>query len=211
MRRIFLSIILAASTALAGSPAAPPMSTEILRVKRIYVEILAGDESAQALRELIISSITSTGLFVMTDNPDRADAVLRGAAGDEIFEDIHDSRSSVSTRESGGRYGASGASAVARSAAGGYGGISISDDEGLRTKEHKHQAYATVRLCNRDGDVLWATTQESGGAKFRGASADVAAKVARQLSVAVEVARRSTGVAAVMPDKPAQQSQPGEH
>jgi hypothetical protein len=34
---------------------------------------------------------------------------------------------------------------------------------------------------SKDGDVIWATTQESQGAKFRGASADVADKVVRQL------------------------------
>jgi hypothetical protein len=40
---------------------------------------------------------------------------------------------------------------------------------------------ATVRLVNKDGDVIWSTTQESTGAKFRGASADVAEKITRQL------------------------------
>jgi len=50
---------------------------------------------------------------------------------------------------------------------------------------------------NRDGDVLWATTQESGGAKFRGATADVADKVARALAEDVRQAR----AAAAMPPK----------
>jgi hypothetical protein len=34
---------------------------------------------------------------------------------------------------------------------------------------------------NKDSDVLWSTTQESNGAKFRGASADVADKITRRL------------------------------
>jgi hypothetical protein len=49
---------------------------------------------------------------------------------------------------------------------------------------------AAVRLVNRDGDVIWSTTQESGGAKFRGASADVAAKVVKQLLADIDAARR---------------------
>jgi hypothetical protein len=38
-----------------------------------------------------------------------------------------------------------------------------------------------VRLVSSDGDVLWSTTQESKGAKYKGASADVAEKVVKQL------------------------------
>jgi hypothetical protein len=38
-----------------------------------------------------------------------------------------------------------------------------------------------VRLVNKDGDVIWATTQESLGAKFRGASTDVADKITAKL------------------------------
>jgi len=34
---------------------------------------------------------------------------------------------------------------------------------------------------NKDGDVIWSTTQESLGGRFRGASADVADKITRQL------------------------------
>ena len=49
---------------------------------------------------------------------------------------------------------------------------------------------ATVRLVNKDGDVMWSTTQESNGAKFRGASADVADKVTRQLTADLERLRK---------------------
>ena len=36
-------------------------------------------------------------------------------------------------------------------------------------------------MVSNDGDVLWSTTQESKGAKYKGASADVAEKVVKQL------------------------------
>jgi hypothetical protein len=58
-------------------------------------------------------------------------------------------------------------------------------------KERKHEALATVRLVNKDGDVLWSTTQESKGAKFHGASADVAEKIAKQLIAEYERVRKS--------------------
>jgi len=56
--------------------------------------------------------------------------------------------------------------------------------------ERRHEAFAAVRLVNRDGDVIWSTTQESKGAKFRSAGADVAERVARQLQVDFEKARK---------------------
>jgi len=37
--------------------------------------------------------------------------------------------------------------------------------------------------------VIWSTTQESPGAKFRGASADVAAKIAHQLIIDFDLSK----------------------
>jgi hypothetical protein len=59
--------------------------------------------------------------------------------------------------------------------------IGVGDESSTNTKERRHEALATVRLVNKDGDVIWSTTQESTGAKFRGASADVAEKITKQL------------------------------
>ena len=46
-----------------------------------------------------------------------------------------------------------------------------------------------MRLVSKDGDVLWSTTQESLGGKFRGASAEVADRITRQLIGDYERAR----------------------
>ena len=43
---------------------------------------------------------------------------------------------------------------------------------------------------NKDGDVIWSTTEESLGAKFRGASADVADKITARLKEDFEKARK---------------------
>lgn len=190
MRRWGLSFaaafIVIAGSANAQKPAEPAVES-LLQVKRVYVAQLIGGVEADALRELIISSLDSTKLFVLTDNPERADAVLKGAADDHAFVDSFDADDSLTTRTNGGKS----ASGNSSSRAGGiYGGLSVGDNESHHTRERKHEAYAAVRLCNRDGDVLWSTTQESEGGKFRGASADVAAKVARQLALDMDRARR---------------------
>jgi hypothetical protein len=184
---MFPALLAAFSGVQAQTGPATAAIDNLLKVKRVYVAQLTGGVQADALRELIIASLNSTKLFVLTDNPDRADAVLKGAADDHAFTDTFDSNESVNTRQNAGKYGSgSGYS----KAGGGFGGLAVGDDEAHHIKERKHEAYAAVRLCNRDGDVLWSTTQESLGAKFRGASADVAAKIARQLTLDVERVRR---------------------
>lgn len=170
--------------------ATPAAVQNLLQIKRIYVAQLTGGVEADALRELIISSLDSTKLFVLTDNPDRADAILKGAADDRTFTDSLDADDSLTARTNGGK-SSSGSNSSSRTG-GAYAGLSIGENESHHIRERKHEAYAAVRLCNRDGDVLWSTTQESLGAKFRGASADVAAKVARQLALDVDRARRPT-------------------
>ncbi len=184
--RAGISLLLLASAVYAQKSGADSGVASLLDVKRVYVETLKGGPQADALRELLIASLDSTKLFVMTDNPDRADAVLKGAADDHAFTDTFDSEDSVNDRQSGGK--SSGSSYSSRSSL--SLGIGVGENESHHIKERKHEAYAAVRLCNRDGDVLWSTTQESQGAKFRGASADVAAKVARQLTLDMDRLRR---------------------
>ena len=66
----------------------------------------------------------------------------------------------------------------------------MGDRESTAVRERKHEALATVRLVNKDGDVIWSTTQESTGAKFRGASADVADRITRQLLADIQRLRK---------------------
>ena len=187
-----LATILSARQKTADDPAVTTLS----QVRRIYVGPLVGGAPADSLRELIIASIDSASLnsasmgsqklFLLTEDPERADAVLKGAADDNAFEDTFDSSEGVSSHTNGNSRTTTGTSKAAR----GMGGAGISDNETHHIKERKHEAYAAVRLCSRNGDVLWSTTQESRGAKFRGASADVAAKIARQLALDMERAAR---------------------
>jgi hypothetical protein len=173
----------------------------LLAVRRIYVGPLSGGAQATALRDLIIASLDSTKLFVLTDKEERADAVLKGAADDKTFTDTYDTYSGVSGRDSLGK-SSTGTSLAAR-ASGITGGNALSENDSHHSRERKHEAYATVRLCNKDGDVLWSTTQESLGGKFRGASADVAAKIAHQITLDYERARRADSpAAAATPPKP---------
>ena len=66
-------------------------------------------------------------------------------------------------------------------ASGGFASRSAAISDSSLNTETINDARIAVRLVNRDGDVIWATTEESKGAKYKGASADVADKVVKQL------------------------------
>ena len=162
-------------------PEADSVSSELGHIRRIHVEKLAGGETAEQIRAMIIATLQGTGLFVLTENPDRADAILRGTAEDLIFTETHDTRDGVTARGTMSVGSGSRSSSSSSGRGGFYTNSSVGENESSRTVERKHEASAAVRLVNPDGDIVWSTLQESHGAKFRGASADVAEKIARQL------------------------------
>jgi hypothetical protein len=177
--RMKLVILLAAGICWAQDSA-------LLTVKRIHVEELTGGAQADRVRDMIIASLQRSGLFALTEDPDKADAILRGSADDTIFTDSFQTSDGITAR-AGANLGGTGSGSTSRRA--GSSTISVGDRESQRIQERKHEASASVRLINREGDVIWSTTQESLGAKFRGSGADVAEKVARQLVADVERAR----------------------
>lgn len=161
---------------------------ELLALKRVYVERLTGGESADQLRELIIASLHNSKLFVLTEDSEKADGFLRGAAEDLIFTDQFQSADSLTMRASVGAGRSASSTALSNRST----GVTVGENESVNIHERKHEAMASVRLVNKDGDVIWSTTQESGGAKFRGASVDVAEKITRQLVADFEKARSVT-------------------
>ncbi len=159
----------------------------LLTIHRVHVEKLTGGETAEQIRDMIIAKLQNTGLFVLTENPDRADAFLRGSAEDLIFTDQHDTRDGVTARGTL-RLGSSSSSSSSTKGAF-YSSASVGEDEASRIVERRHEAMAAVRIVDANGDVIWSTVQESKGGKFTGASADVADRITKQLVRDVEDAK----------------------
>jgi len=180
MRTVILSLLLIVSA----------RADDLLTFKRVHVERLTGGESADQLRELIIASLHNSKLYVLTEDPERADAFLRGAAEDLIYTDQFESSDRLSLRASTGTGARSANGSALSNLASRSAGVTVGDSESVNIHERKHEAMASVRLVNKEGDVIWSTTQESGGAKFRGASADVAEKITKQLQEDVARAKR---------------------
>ncbi|HXP84174.1 MAG TPA: hypothetical protein VN841_05610 [Bryobacteraceae bacterium] len=174
------------------------VSVQLLAVKRVYVDRLTGGETAAQMRDLLITALQGTKLFVVTENADRADAFLRGAAEDLVYTDTYSNSESTNirgssndtTRSSDSARAGTNSNNAANSTARGL-SLGVGENESNNIKERKHEALATVRLVGKDGDVLWSTTQESNGAKFRGASADVADRIAKQLAAEFDRQRRA--------------------
>ena len=185
---MLLHFLLALATAAGG--AAPEVAVEeaglrqLITVRRVFVDRLTGGETAAQMREILISSMEATKLFVLTENQERADAILRGGAEDLVFTEVHSSSEGINARANATTGRSSSSSRAASS------GLTIGENESEHSAERRHEAIAAVRLVNKDGDVIWATTQESLGAKFRGASSDVADKITAKLKEDFERARK---------------------
>jgi hypothetical protein len=171
---------------LAVEPRVP--DDQLLQVRRIYVDRLSGGTHAEAIRDLLIASLQNSQVFQVTENEERADAFVRGSADQQTYTEVHDSNEGVTGRLTLGRGRGGGSTRNARQTD--NVGLSIGEHESLRTQERRQDAIASIRIVLKNGDVVWSTTQESGGAKFRGASADVADKVTRQLAADLERLRR---------------------
>jgi hypothetical protein len=173
----------------ADPPAPPPVEAanlrQLLTLHRIYVDRLTGGETAAQMRDILISSMAGARLFILTEKEDKADAVLRGAAEDLVFSEAHQSADGINVHAN-----LSGTRGGYGSHVGNAAGVGLGENESEHSVERRHEATAAVRLVNRDGDVIWSTIQESLGAKFRGASSDVAEKITQQLKDDFDKAQR---------------------
>ncbi len=194
------AIIVVTSLALWAQTPSPQdeCQVKLAKVRRVYVDLLTGGESSLKLRDLLIASLQSTKLFVITENQEKADAVLKGTGQDTAFMETFQSSDNVNAHSTlalpiGGNNSSSRVSNRTSTGSG------VGENESRRTEERRHEAIATVRLVSTDGDVLWSTTQESPGGKFLGAAADVAEKVAKKLALDVHIARHDGPVSGGLP------------
>src|SRR6266568_6544904 len=186
--RPIIGLVFAMSAAM-GQEKPPSMEDsgqrQLLSVRRVFVDRLTGGETAAQMRDILINSLEGAKLFVITENQERADTVLRGAAEDLVFTETHSSSEGLNARMNVG------AGRQSSSSRGAYGGAGVGETESEHSTDRRHEAIAAVRLVNKEGDVIWSTTQESLGAKFRGSSADVAEKITAKLKGDFERARKA--------------------
>ena len=176
-RRVWLLLACAACAQAIESNAA---AARLARVRRVYVEPLSGGAIAAQIRDMLIAAVENSGFYTLTEDPASADATLRGSADDQIFTESHSTTDSIGVTSHAGRNSSS-RNNTSSVSSGGNASVGVTQHESSHIQERRHEAAVSVRLVDREGDVIWSTTQESSGGKFRGAMADVADKVARNL------------------------------
>lgn len=186
----FLCLLLLIAPMLDRDDASPEDEaiTQLAKVRRIYIDILTGGDAALKIRDLLMTSLQSSKQFIITEDEDKADATLKGTGTDEVFTDTFQSSEGLNAHTQVG----GGANGNSRTTTSRYAGLGIGETSSRHTEERKHEAIATVRLVNKDGDIIWSATAESLGGKFLGASADVADKIAKRLVLDYKSAKKQT-------------------
>src|SRR5581483_1122427 len=139
---------------------------QLARVRRIYIAVLTGGDAALQIRDLLMTSLHNSKQFVITEDEDKADAVLKGAGDDDVFIDTFQSSDGISAHTQFGAGSSEGLRNYSSSSSNRSGGLSIGENDSRRDEVRKHEAIATVRLVSKEGDVIWSATAESLGAKF---------------------------------------------
>ncbi len=172
----------------AAAPARVSAPTDLVKVKRIYVDSFGDDPISKEMQSMIVSALVASKRFTVTENRNRADAVLKGVALEKTSQELHAYGDSTAVGGAAGSHHGdlngsvvNGTGSISGSSSGGFiahhAGIS---DSSVNT-ETIDRARVAIRLVNTDGDVIWTTTQESKGAKYKGASADAADMCVKQL------------------------------
>ena len=182
-----LAVAQAAPSTSPQNPCAPVVlsSKALSQVKRIYVESFGDDLISKDMQAMVVESLTNSKVFAVTENRDKADAILKGSTLEKTSQEAHSYSDSTAVgtvhgSSSGSLYG-SVPGTISGSSSANVSGTRMADDTSTSSVTTANDARASVRLVNSDGDVIWATTQESKGAKYKGASADVASKIVKQL------------------------------
>jgi hypothetical protein len=158
----------------------PAANARLLEVKRVCVQLFGDDALGIQAREMVIAKLYESRRFSLTENCEKADFVLKGAVterNDRAFREESEgigfgaSASASESRGAGVTRSGTAASASARGDA----------RETLASTEVKQHAAVTMRLVDKDGEIIWAFSQESSGGKTKGAIGDAADRAVRKL------------------------------
>ncbi|MBI1749032.1 MAG: hypothetical protein HY234_09850 [Acidobacteria bacterium] len=160
-------------------PAEQAANPRLVKVKRICVQKFGEDVLGAQAQEMIIAKLFESHRFTLTENCEKADYVLKGSITERTertyrseSEGIGFGRSAAASESSG--------SGVTRSGTAAAASVRGDTHESLSSSEVKEQAAVTMRLVDKDGEILWAASLESTGGKTKGAIGDAAERAVRK-------------------------------
>lgn len=176
------------ATPSSGTKIDPEIAATLLKVRRIYVDSFGDDPISKQLQAMVIDALTQSKRFIVTENKDKADAILKGTGLEKTSQELHAIGEATSVAAaSGGEHSSvngsvvNGNGSISGSSNGGFIAQKLGTSDSQASTETVSDARLAVRLVSTDGDVIWTTTKESKGAKYKGASADVADQIVKQL------------------------------
>ena len=171
----------------------PAIDPRILQVKRICVRNFGEDPLGIQVQEMVIAKLFESKRFSLTENCERADVVLKGSITERSestyrseSEGIGFGRRVAGSESSSSRMGSASSSASSSVST----GVTGSDHESLSSSEVKQYAAVTLRVVDKEGDILWATSQESAKGKTKGAIGFAAERAVRRLLRDIEKAEK---------------------
>lgn len=157
------------------------VSLRLTAVRRVCIESFGPDVLGTQVRETIIAKLFQSKRFALTENCDKADFVMKGS----ITE-----RSQYQTRSESEGFQASASGSSRSGSSSSSGSSSGGAHESLSSSEVKQQAVVTLRIVDADGEIIWATSQESGDGKSKGAITLAAEQAVRRLMRDIETAEK---------------------
>src|SRR5260221_13918850 len=91
MAAVFFALMMLAGYDFGDKAPDEESAGKLAKVRRIYVDIFTGGDSALQIRELLMASLPRSKLFIITEDGDKADATLQGPRSDAGFTDTFQS------------------------------------------------------------------------------------------------------------------------
>ena len=77
---------------------------QLAKVRRIYISVLTGGDAALQIRDLLMASLHKSKQFIITEDEDKADAVMKGSGDDDVFTNSFQSSEGINAHS---QFGAS--------------------------------------------------------------------------------------------------------
>ena len=172
-------------------PDEPAVNLRLLQVKRVCVQNFGDDALGVQAREMVIAKLFESKRFSLTENCAKADFVLKGSVTERNDREFREESEGIG-------FGAGGSASETSGSGANRTGTSVSSSaradarETLASSQNKQHAAVTMRLVDKDGEILWAASLESAGGKTKGAIGDAAERAVRKFLHDLERAEKQS-------------------
>ncbi len=166
----------------------PAVETKLQQITKICVGEFGNDVLGIQMKEIIIAKLFEAKRFKLKEDCKAAKAeevTVKGSVTERTEHTFRSESEGISAGKQAVGVGASSSTVVAV----GEGG-SLSAHENLSSSQTKEHAVVTLRLVDKEGEILWAISQESTGGKTKGAIGDAAERAVRRLLRDIERAEK---------------------